>query len=110
METTVVITVNKIIENKTATITIDLKSITGGYKEPTDTNTVGEVKKTAKVVIKVDGKSVSEDPSVDKNKTIKQQVTGTGSVLIEIEITDEKGTTKRTHTLDLTKETAYTFQ
>ena len=115
VETTVVITVNKIIENKTATITVDLKSITGGYKDKeegsTNTTSTQDVVKTATVIIKVNGEVKEQASNVDKNKTVKKDVSGTGSVQVEVEITDTKGGKWiKTHTLDLTKETAYTFQ
>ena len=115
VETTVVITVNKIIEEKTATITVDLKAITGGYKDKdessTNTTSAQEVAKTATIIIKVNGTVKRQESNVDKNRTIKEDIRGTGSVQIEVEITDPKGGKWiKTHTLDLTKETAYTFQ
>lgn len=115
VETTIVITVNKIIEEKTATITVDLKAITGGYKDKdessTNTTSAQEVAKTATIIIKVNGTVKRQESNVDKNRTIKEDIRGTGSVQIEVEITDPKGGKWiKTHTLDLTKETAYTFQ
>jgi serine/threonine-protein kinase len=124
VETTVVITVNKIIEEKTATITVDLKSITGGYKESSTTENNGEdeqteastttgedVAKTATVKITVDGTVKRQDSNVDKNSSIKEEIRGTGKVSIEVEISDSNGGKWiKTHTLDLTKETEYTFK
>ena len=116
VETTVVITVNKIVEEKTAKIVVDLKSITGGYSEKdNDTNintiTVTDIAKTASVTIKVDGKIRSQDSGVDKNKTVELEVTGTTTASIEVEITDSKnGKWIKTHTLDFSKETEYTFK
>ena len=116
METTVVITVNKIVEEKTAKIVVDLKSITGGYSEKdndtnTNTTTVTDIAKTASVTIKVDGKIRSQDSGVDKNKTVELEVTGTTTASIEVEITDSKnGKWIKTHTLDFSKETEYTFK
>ena len=110
--TTVVITVNKIAEEKIAKITVDLKSITGGYKEQTNTNTQAqEIAKTATVIIKVNGTVKRQESNVDKNKTIKEDIRGIGTVPIEIEISDGKGGKWiKTHTMDLNKETEYVFQ
>ena len=112
VETTVVITVNKIAEEKTAKITVDLKSITGGYKEQTNTNTQAqEIAKTATVIIKVNGTVKRQESNVDKNKTIQEDIRGTGSVPIEVEISDKNGGKWiKTHTMDLNKETEYVFQ
>ena len=114
VETTVVITVNKIAEEKTAKITVDLKSITGGYKEPQqNTNSIEaeEIIKTASVIIKVDGEVKRQESNVDKNKTITESITGTGKVTISVEISDSKGGKWiKTYTLDLNKETEYTFK
>lgn len=110
VETTVVITVNKIVEEKTATITVDVKAITGGYE--TEGNTLSQdIAKNATVTIKADGTVKRTDSNVDKNKTIKTEITGTGMVSLEVEISDSKGGKwNRTHRLDLTKETQYTFK
>ncbi len=108
--TTVVITVNKIVEEKTATITVDLKAITGGYE--TEGNTLSQdIAKSVTVTIKADGTVKRTDSNVDKNKTIKTEITGTGTVSLEVEISDSKGGKwNRTHRLDLSKETQYTFK
>ncbi len=110
VETTVVITVNKIVEEKTATITVDLKAITGGYE--TEGNTLSQdIAKSVTVTIKADGTVKRTDSNVDKNKTIKTEITGTGTVSLEVEISDSKGGKwNRTHRLDLSKETQYTFK
>jgi serine/threonine-protein kinase len=125
VETVVVITVNKIVEEQTATITVDLKSITGGYSKDSESSetstetgentvtssTTSNTSKTATVKITVDGTVKRQDSNVDKNTSIKEEVRGTGKVSIEIEISDSNGGKWiKTHTLDLTKETEYTFK
>ena len=111
--TVITITVNKVAESKTASITVDVKSITGGYTESTDENTVTEKEYvTVKVnVVSGDGKGFTRS-KVDKNGTASGSVTGKGRITIEAVITDNTGTVlwSESHPMNLDSETSYTFK
>ncbi len=88
--TTITITVNKLAETKNATVSINVKNITGGYTqdEGTDTTTA----KTVKIELKVDNTVVYTDSNVDKNTTNKTtQISGKGTVTVYLTITDSDG-------------------
>lgn len=105
--TSITITVNKIAETKTANVTINVKSITGGYTEETsedkNESNSNKVDKTVKIVITVDGKEVYTDSNVDKNTTNKQtSISGKGTVEVKLTITDNSGGSwSRTPTVNL---------
>ena len=94
-DTTVTITVNRYEETKETKIIVNVKSITGGYKEETtptnETSTTTETpttKKTGKLTIKV-GEDKVFDESVDLNKTdVTKTVRGKGNVRVKIYIDD----------------------
>ena len=65
--TTVTITVNKVAETKTATVSIDIKSITGGYTTE-DAEENDSLVKTVTVEVKY-GNKVETRTNVDKNQT-----------------------------------------
>ena len=107
--TTITITVNQLVETKTGTITIDVKSLTG-YKDTT-TNEDGEEvnNKPEKVEIKVtvNGEQVyKEKVSEDKTDLKITNVSGKGTVEIKIYI-DE--TLTKTVSMDLNKTTTMTI-
>ena len=84
---TITITVNKLAETKNATVSINVKSITGGYTDE-DENTA----KTVKIELKVDNNVVYTDSNVDKNTTNKTtQISGKGTVTVYLTITDSNG-------------------
>ena len=107
--TTVTITVNK-AESKSGTVTVNVKSITGGY-DSSDTD-LTDTDKKAKIDIKVDGTSVYTQSNVDKNSTaISTSFSGKGKVQIIVNIQDGNGASyTRTTELDLSKQTTYTAQ
>ena len=107
--TTVTITVNK-AESKSGTVTVNVKSITGGY-DLSDTD-LTDTDKKAKIDIKVDGTSVYTQSNVDKNSTaISTSFSGKGKVQIVVNIQDGNGASyTRTTELDLSKQTTYTAQ
>ena len=107
--TTVTITVNK-AESKSGTVTVNVKSITGGY-DSSDTD-LTDTDKKAKIDIKVDGTSVYAQSNVDKNSTaISTSFSGKGKVQIVVNIQDGNGASyTRTTELDLSKQTTYTAQ
>ena len=104
--TTVTLTVNKIEETKSATVTINVKSITGGYKEnttsekgenSTDKNSTSsqetdDIAKTVDIKVQVNDVDVYTDSNVDKNTTSKTvTIQGKGSATVKLIITDNKG-------------------
>lgn len=108
--TTVVITVNKVSQNKTANITINLKKITGGYDK--EDETIEDSKKKAKVVVSIESGSGSgfSRSDVDKNGTTSGQITGVGQVTVKVEITDNAGGSwSESHVMNLNSDTSYTF-
>ncbi|MCI9015798.1 MAG: PASTA domain-containing protein [Clostridia bacterium] len=87
--TEITITLNKVPQQKTATVKVNVKSLLNGKVEyeKTDENTVGAPKvKKVKLEIKV-GEDVVRSEEVDPTSTnIVQQITGIGSVHIRIYI------------------------
>ena len=117
--TTVSITVNKVEEAKTATVAINIKSITGGYTEekPAEgegnntTSTPTNIAKTVKIELKVNDTTVYTDSNVDKNTTNKTtQISGKGSVTVKLIITDSNGENwTRTQTINLNTTNTISF-
>lgn len=102
----ITITVNKIAEEKSATININVKGITRGY-DTTD-NTVTDSDKKVKVELTVDGKSVFTKSGVDKNTTnLSTTINGKGTAKLQVKINDGEET--RTHDLNFDSESTYTF-
>ncbi len=90
--TTVTLTVNKKEETKKATVTINVKSITGGYKEekPTENKTdetSSNIEKTVQVELKVNNTVFYADSKADKNKTINNiEISGKGMATVQLKI------------------------
>ena len=104
--TTITITVNKLAELKTGTITIDIKQLTGYVEKTTTTDEDGKkVEKENKpkdvtLRVTVDDEQV-ENSKVKENETNKQiTVSGKGTITIKVYI---DGTLKSTKDMDLTK-------
>ena len=106
--TEVTVTVNKKEETKSATVTINVKSITGGYKESsssdkeenttdkknntTPNETTEDIAKTVDIKIQVNDADVYTDSNVDKNTTSKTAtIPGKGTATVKLIITDSKG-------------------
>ncbi len=94
----ITITVNSFEASKSMTITMDVKTITGGYKEENENNTSNEassstsVAKTVSITIKSGNTTLWSDSGVDKNITNKTAtITGKGSMDLTISITDNSG-------------------
>ena len=118
---TITITVNKLAELKTGTVTINVKSITGfqdTYEETTKNNntvagsteTVKKENKAQDVTLKVtvDGEQVYKKSVKENNTAVKvDNVSGTGRVQIKVYIDD---TLKRTVDMDLSKTTTMTIE
>ena len=116
---TITITVNKLAELKTGTVTINVKSLTG-FKdtyEETITNTVTGKKETVKkenkaqdvtLKVTVDGEQVYKNSVKENNTAVKvDNVSGTGRVQIKVYIDD---TLKRTVEMDLSNTTTMTIE
>ena len=130
--TKIIITVNKIAEEKRAKIYVNVKSITGGYKEPvnntnntnttnstntkdttnntntnSNTNTEKEIDRTAKIKVTVNDEKIY-DEDVDKNITELRvgEAVGTGTVTIKLFVDDIR---KEVKSIDLNEVSTYTF-
>lgn len=105
----ITITVNKVAEEKTATININVKSITNGY-DATD-KTLPDSEKKVSVKLTADGSSVYSKSGVDKNTaTLSPTITGKGKVKLVLEIKDANGGEwGNNYTIDLDSESSYTF-
>ena len=105
--TTIVLTVNKIEELKSAKIFVNVKSITGGYTE--NANAITEdVKKTVKLRVEAAGDKIF-DESVDKNNTkvYVNEATGKGIIIVKVFIDETKKYEKQ---IDLNSVKEYIFE
>ena len=105
----ITITVNKVTEEKTATININVKSITKGY-DAADKD-YPDSEKNVTVKLTADGKTVYSKSGVDKNTaTLSPTITGKGKVNLILEIKDANGGEwTDNYTIDLDSESTYTF-
>ena len=88
--TEVTITVNKLAVTKSANLIVNVKSITGGYEEKTNTtaNEVDTTVKKKKLTIKV-GEDKVYEKDVDLNKTdVQQKIEGKGTVTVKVYVDD----------------------
>ena len=88
--TTVTITVNKVTETKNATVTVDVKSLTGGYSNG---NEIDDNSKTVTVELKYGDKTETRT-AVDKNKKCQIQISGKNgeTANVQVAIKDKTGT------------------
>ena len=109
--TTITITVNQVAEDKTASVTINVKSITGGYEENSEGEDGNSVAKTVNIEIKVGDNTVYTDSNVDKNTTNKSaSISGRGSVRVTLTITDSNGGNwTRTQTVNFDNTSSLSF-
>lgn len=113
--TGITITVNKRTKSKEVKISINVNKITGGYKEPTNTNTVNtDIEKNANVQLLVDGKAVYTQSGVDKNSktllTTSVSIKENETKELALRITDSKnGDWTRTTTISYNND-EYTFE
>ena len=102
----ITITVNKVAEEKSATININVKGITRGYD--TADNTILDSDKKVKVELTVDGKSVFTKSGVDKNSgNLSTTIKGKGTAKLQVKINDGEET--RTYDFNFNEESSYTF-
>jgi serine/threonine protein kinase len=108
--TEITITVNKLAETKEAKITINVKSITGGYETKTEqgnTTTSGTTVKEKKLTVKV-GEDKVYDKKVDLNSTaIQTNISGKGTVTVKVYIDD---ILKAQKDINLNTTSSYTFE
>ena len=107
--TTITITVNQLVETKTGTVKLNVKSLTG-YKDKTTNDDGEEVPNTPKNVeikVTVNGEQVyKEKVSEDKTNIEINNVSGKGTVEIKVYIDD---TLTKTVSMDLNKTTSMTI-
>ena len=88
--TTVTITVNKLAETKTATVTIDVKALTGGYSTEDEDN---QISKTVNIELKY-GDKIETRSGIDKNKQSQISISGKNGDTKDVQLTikDSSGT------------------
>ena len=103
---TVTLTVNK-VDSKSGTVTVNVKSITGGYDSSDD-----ESSKKVTVDIKVNGTSVYTQSGVDKNSTaISTSFSAKGTASISVNIKDGNGASyTRSKQLNMSSSTSCTIE
>ena len=107
---TVTITVNQYTEQKTATITVDLKKITGGYDESDEEITNKDKKANVEVSITSGTGNGFSASGVDLNGKVSKQITGSGKVTVKYLITVDNGKTySGSYNMNLNDETEHTF-
>ncbi len=104
-ESTITITVNKFEETKEAKLRINVKSLTGGYSESTNST---DIVKTKKLTVKVGEDKVWEE-NVDLNTTNKEiTVSGKGTITVRVYLNDVLQ--KRQFDINLNTTSNYTFE
>ncbi len=105
--TQISITVNKLAEKKSATVYVNVKSITGGYTETDNTTTT--IKKKVKLRVEANGETIYNQ-EVDKNETQidtgNGKIVATGNVTVKVFIDDVK---ERERDIDVRTTNTYTF-
>ena len=108
-DSSITITVNKVAQEKTATIKIDLNSITKNWYD--EDETVEESKKKVTVKLSADGKSEFSRSGVSNTETLTTTISGKGKVKLVLEVKDgNTGESTSNYTIDLDSETVYTFK
>ena len=110
----ITITINSYEASKTMNVSINVKSITGGYTEENGNSTSGATSSTAKTVsitLKSGGTTLYSDSGVDKNTTSKSaSISGKGSMDLTLTITDSNGGSwTRTKTVNFNNDTSVSF-
>lgn len=105
--TEVTLKVNKYAETKSAKLTINVKSLTGGYTVEEPTNTAQTTIKEKKLTVKID-EDKFYDRDVDLNSTnISVTITGKGTVTVKVYIDD---ILEKQADINLNTTTSYTFE
>lgn len=105
--TSITITVNKLAEKKSATVYVNVKSLTGGYSETE--NTTSTVKKKVQLRVEANGETIFNQ-EVDKNSTQINtgdgKIVATGNVTVKVFIDDVK---EKEKDIDVRTTNSYTF-
>ena len=122
-DSTITITVNNYEASKSVALTIDVKSITGGYTESSNKNsntnatnntagtTDSSIAKTVNIVIKSGDNVIWQDSGADKNKTVTSNILGKGTMNLTLNITDSNGGSwTRQFDINFNTETAKTIK
>ncbi len=104
--TEVIITVNKIEQLKTGKVTINLRSLTGGYTEPTGNTVTSTAKKTVDVEVKVGDDSVFKGTK-SKNDTFEVEVSGIGTITVKVYIDGVLGNRQKQLNLNSTNQIVF---
>ena len=109
--TNITITVNTFEASKSMSVSIDVKSITGGYEENTNSTEENKIVKTVSITITSGGKTLWSDSGVDKNTSDKKaNITGKGSMDLTLTITDSNGMNKvRTKSVNFSSDSTISF-
>ena len=113
--TTITITVNQYTEQKTATITIDLKKIVKAETSTTNTSNTEKTnnEKKAKVEVSIisgEGEGFTKS-NVSVNEKVSGTITGSGRITVKYKVTTNNGEEySNTHYMNLNEETSYTFE
>ena len=107
--TSITITVNSYEASKTINVSINVKSITGGYTESADETS--STAKTVSISLRAGNSTVYSDSGVDKNTANKTtSITGKGSTDLILTITDSNGGSwTRTKTVNFNNDTSVSF-
>ena len=98
---------NKLAEIKSATVTVNVKSLTGGYETTVPSNSTDTVVKKKKLTVKA-GEDKVYDEDVDLNSTnIKVNVSGKGTVTVKVYIDD---VLYKQDNINLNTTSSYTFE
>ena len=102
----ITITVNKVSEEKTATINIDVKSLTKNWYDENDKTENSKKKITVRLT--ADGTEVYSK-TVDSTASLSTQVSGKGKVKLILEVKDDNNGDTSNYIIDLDSENSYTF-
>ena len=110
----ITITVNSFEASKTMNVSINVKSITGGYKDSSNSDNETEsndVAKTVSITLKSGNTTLYSDSGVDKNTTNKTTtINGKGSMDLTLTITDSNGGSwTRTKSVNFSSDTSVSF-
>lgn len=109
-DSSITITVNKIAQEKTAKIYVNVLKLTGGY-DKTD-ETLSDEDKKATIELKVDNAQKYRTEKADRNneKLEVYEVRGKGKVNLELTYSYGSDTKTINYSIDLDSETSYTFK
>ena len=108
---TITITINKIVEDKNATITVNVKSLLGGKYETADdtlgNSTSGGTIKQVQVKITVDDDTVYDEKVDPTTTNLMQPISGKGTVKVKVYVDD---VLKKSKDINLNNENKLTIE